>query len=227
MTIDAAAPIVAPVIAIDGLSYGYGDRVLFRNFSLEVAQGAHRLLLGASGSGKTTLINLITGLASPAEGRILIQGEPMSGYDGARRDDLRRRRIGIVFQTLRLVSALSVRANLRLAQRLAGMAVDDAAIDRILGEVGLGHRADAKPRLLSQGEMQRGAIARALVAKPAILIADEPTSALDDANADRIARLLLETADRNGSTLLVATHDGRLKRHIAETILLATPEGTA
>lgn len=216
-----------PVIEIDGISYGYGDRLLFRNFSLEVRQGAHRLLLGASGSGKTTLINLITGLTSPAEGRILIQGEPMSSYGGAKRDDLRRRRIGIVFQTLRLVSALSVRANLRLAQRLAGGRIDDAAIDRILGEVGLAHRADAKPRLLSQGEMQRGAIARALVARPAILIADEPTSALDDANADRIARLLLTTADRNGSTLLVATHDGRLKRHIGETILLATPEGMA
>jgi putative ABC transport system ATP-binding protein len=209
------------VLEVAGLRHGYGERILFDQFDLALDQGEHRLLLAPSGTGKTTLINLIAGLLTPDAGEIYVSSESMSGASPARRDTIRRRHIGIVFQTLRLVSALSLRANLRLAQRLAGHARDDAAIEGLLAAVGLAARANDKPRRLSQGEMQRGAIARALVGRPALLIADEPTSALDDANAERIGRLLLETADANGSTLLIATHDKRLQAFIPTALHLA------
>lgn len=208
------------VLQLRGLRHGYGDRLLFDGLDFSLRRGEHRLLLAPSGTGKTTLINLISGLLTPDAGEVLVCGESMSGAPALKRDDLRRRHIGVIFQTLRLVSALSLRANLRLAQKLAGQPADDAVIEELLNEVGLTHRAHDKPRRLSQGEMQRGAIARALVGKPALLIADEPTSALDDANAERVARLLLDTADANGSTLLVATHDARLQAFIPAALRL-------
>lgn len=209
------------ILNIEKLELRFGSRPIFDGFNLQQGFGEHRLLLGPSGSGKTTFINLVTGLLTPDGGTISINGEAMTGLPGPARDDLRRRKIGVIFQTLRLVSALSVRANLRLAQKLSGVAVDDSAIDALLAAVGISHRAAAHPRSLSQGEAQRAAIARALVAKPALLIADEPTSALDDANAERIGRLLVDTANANGSTLLVATHDIRLTAFIPDAVTLS------
>ena len=208
-------------VEIADVTLRYGDHAVLERFSFTQPSGKHMLLLGPSGSGKTTLINLITGLLTPTSGTVTITGEAMSSLTGSARDDLRRRKIGVIFQTLRLVSALSVRANLRLAQKLAGVGVDDKAIDNLLEAVGVAHKADAAPRALSQGEAQRAAIARALVAKPALLVADEPTSALDDANAERIGRLLLDTANANGSTLLIATHDARLQAFIPDAVSLS------
>jgi len=204
------------VLKVDGLSHDFDGRPVFSGFDLHQPRGGHRLLLGPSGSGKTTLINMIAGLLTPDAGQIEVDGDAMTGLSASRRDDLRRRKIGIVFQTLRLVAALDVTANLLLAQRLAGAAQDRGAVANLLEQLGIAHRADARPREISQGEAQRAAIARALVGRPALLIADEPTSALDDANADVVARLLLDACDQNGSTLLVATHDKRLRRHLPE-----------
>jgi putative ABC transport system ATP-binding protein len=209
------------LLAIDGLSCSYVDHVVLDDFSLALDRGQHSLLLGPSGSGKTTLINMIAGLLTATSGTILIAGEAMTVASTTARDDLRRRRIGIIFQTLRLVSALDLRANLELAQKLSGHGRDKALIDSLLERLGIAHRAHAQPRELSQGEAQRAAIARALVGKPDLLIADEPTSALDDANMDRVGRLLVETADVNGSTLLIATHDQRLRALVQNTVALS------
>ncbi len=208
------------MLAVSGLSHSYAGQAVFSDFNFSLGEGEHSLLIGPSGSGKTTLINIIAGLLSADAGEVVIDGEIMGAASPAARDDLRRRKIGIVFQTLRLVSALSINANLRLAQRLAGTTPDDGKIASLLDAVGIGHRAHAKPRQLSQGEAQRAAIARALVTRPKLLIADEPTSALDDANAQRIGRLLVETANANGSTLLIATHDSRLKALIPRVVAL-------
>lgn len=209
-----------PVLEIRRLSKAYGAAAILRDMSLRLEPGNHLLLLGPSGAGKSTLINLVTGLLTPDAGEILICGEPMTGLGGGARDDLRRRRIGIIFQTLRLVSALSIRKNLRLAQRLSHGASDDGEIEALLEALGIAHRANAKPRELSQGEAQRASIARALVGRPDLLLADEPTSALDDANAEKIAQLLLETAELRGTTLLVATHDQRLRAFIPNSLSL-------
>ena len=175
-------------------------------------------MLGPSGSGKSTLINLIAGLLTPDRGAVFLNGVQMPAAAHAR-DELRRREIAIIFQQLRLVSALSLAANLRLAAKLAGKSGD--ATPALLQRLGLEARADAMPRELSQGEAQRAAIARALVARPALLLADEPTSALDDRNADVVGRLLVESAAEAGSTLVVATHDARLADHIPQTLRLA------
>jgi putative ABC transport system ATP-binding protein len=218
---------VTPVLDIRGLRMAYDGEPILRELSLDLAPGRHLLLLGPSGSGKSTLIGLIAGLLTPDAGEILIAGEPMTGRSAAARDGLRRRRIGLVLQTLRLVSALSVRSNLRLAQKLGQGRTDDTAIDELLETLGIAHRAAARPRQLSQGEAQRAAIARALVGRPDLLLADEPTSALDDANAERIALLLLETARAQGTSLLIATHDQRLKRFIPASLSLGPAEQEA
>ncbi len=209
------------LLDLQHVSFRQGQSDILQNLSFQMPRGGHRLLLGPSGSGKTTLINLIAGLYTPDSGSIRIAGTDMASLPRPARDALRRRHIGIIFQTLRLVSALSLRGNLQLAQRLAGKPRDGAEIDRLLAALGLRHRADAALRQLSQGEAQRAAIARALAARPDLLLADEPTSALDDANADRVAKLLLETAAATGTTLLIATHDARLKAHIADVTELA------
>lgn len=215
-----------PVLDITGLTHGYGLTPILNNVKIRLDRGAHHLLLGPSGSGKTTLIHAISGLIEPDDGSIMIDGEPMTGRSPASRDALRRTRIGLIFQSLRLVSALTVRQNLHLAGRLSGHPTTDEVIDALLSQLGIAHRAPAKPRRLSQGEAQRAAIARALIGKPRLLIADEPTSALDDDNAARVASLLIEAADRNGSTLLIATHDHRLKALIPRTFTLGSQSAT-
>jgi putative ABC transport system ATP-binding protein len=189
--------------------------------------GEHALVLGPSGSGKTTFINIVTGLLTPSEGRLDIAGEPMSRLAPAARDDLRKRTIGLVFQTLRLIPALTVTENIALAQHVATGRSDAAAVKAMIARVGLAHRADAKPRALSQGEGQRAAIARALIARPKLVVADEPTSALDDANAAAMIDLLFESAEATGATLLVATHDGRIAGRFANRLMLQAPEQVA
>lgn len=205
------------VLAFEAVRFTRGERTILDNLDLAVGRGAHLLLLGPSGSGKTSLLNLAAGLLTPTAGTVRVNGTAWPA-DQAARDRLRGHSIGIVFQTLRLVSALSLEGNLRLAARLAGQPVEGIA--RLLDALGLAHLAGARPRALSQGEAQRAAIARALVARPALLLADEPTSALDDANADRVAELLLASAEREGSTLVVATHDSRLARHFPRVLRL-------
>lgn len=211
---------MAHALELRSVSLARGGRQILSDFSLALETGAQALLLGPSGCGKTSLLNIAAGLLTPDSGEVRLAGERMPARP-ADRDALRRRTVGIVFQTLRLISALSLRDNLALAAHLSGQPSD--GIDRLLGALNLAHRADARPRALSQGEAQRAAIARALIARPALLLADEPTSALDDANAARVAGLLTGLAAEQGSALLVATHDSRLKDHIPHAIDLAAP----
>jgi putative ABC transport system ATP-binding protein len=192
----------------------YGGRPVLSGVTLTLAPGERALLIGPSGSGKSTLLNLLCGLQRPDSGRVTLDGAPVD-------DGVRRRHFGIVFQSLRLVSALSLRANLALAQKLQTGRVDPARIDALLERLGIAGRAQARPHELSQGEAQRAAIARALVVRPAILVADEPTSALDAAHAAVVAGLLRDLAEEAGAALLIATHDDRLRMHFARTLTLA------
>lgn len=208
---------MAPVLSMQAVQFARSGRQILSAFDLAVAAGEHTLLLGPSGSGKTTLLNLAAGLLTPDSGKIAIAGTAMPEPASAR-DSLRRTHVGIVFQTLRLVSALTVSGNLELAARLSGKPAD--GIGQLLETLGIGHRSRARPRELSQGEAQRAAIARAIVSRPLLLLADEPTSALDDRNADMVARLLLDSAAAHGSTLVIATHDTRLRRYIGHIVEL-------
>jgi putative ABC transport system ATP-binding protein len=209
-TLTVPQAIAGPLVETRGLSHSREGRCVMAIGDWQLHPGAHALLLGPSGSGKTTFINIAAGLATPSDGELLVAGEPMSRLPPAARDALRRRSIGLVFQTLRLIPALSISGNLELAQKLALGTVDRAEIAHLIQRVGLSHRAHARPHQLSQGEGQRAAIARALVTKPRLLVADEPTSALDDANA-------------TGATLLVATHDARIAPRFANRLDLAAP----
>jgi putative ABC transport system ATP-binding protein len=209
-----------PALELRAIHLARNGRPVLRDFSLSLGAGEQALLLGPSGCGKTSLINIAAGLLTPDSGEVMLGGERMPARP-AERDALRRRKVGIVFQTLRLISALSLRDNLLLAARLAGQPAD--GIDGLLDQLALTPRADARPRALSQGEAQRAAIARALVARPALLLADEPTSALDDTNADKVAALLTGLAAEQGTALLVATHDSRLKAHIPRAVQLSAP----
>jgi ABC-type lipoprotein export system ATPase subunit len=209
-------------LAARNLGMTYGGRPVLAGVSFTLATGARALLLGPSGSGKSTLLNCLCGLQRPDEGTVTCGQEVLAAADrSATGDAIRRRHFGIVFQTLRLVSALSVHANLALAQKLQTGGTDPALIERTLDRLGIAHRAHARPHELSQGEAQRAAIARAVVVRPAILVADEPTSALDHFNAARVAGLLLDLAEEAGASLLVATHDERLRAHFPRTMTLA------
>ena len=216
-----------PLVETRGLSHWRDGRCVMHIGDWQLQPQAHALLLGPSGSGKTTFINIVTGLLTPSHGQINVAGEPMSALPPAGRDALRRRTTGLVFQTLRLIPALSVTANLALAQKLALGQVDHGAIAAMIDRVGLSHRAAARPRQLSQGEGQRAAIARALITRPRLVVADEPTSALDDANAARMIDLMFDVADATGATLLVATHDGRIAPRFANRLDLVTPQVAA
>ena len=216
-----------PLVEARGLSHVRDGRCVMQIGDWALHAGAHALLLGPSGSGKTTFINIVTGLLTPSHGSISIAGAMMSALPASGRDALRRRTIGLVFQTLRLIPALSVTDNLALAQKLALGRVDHEAIAAMIGRVGLAHRANARPRQLSQGEGQRAAIARALITRPRLVVADEPTSALDDANAAAMIDLMFEVADATSATLLIATHDGRIAPRFANRLHLAPPLGQA
>lgn len=208
-------------LAARNLGKTYGGRAVLAGVSFSLAPGERALLLGPSGSGKSTLLNCLCGLQRPDEGIVTCGQDVLAAADrSATGDTIRRRHFGIVFQTLRLVSALSVRANLVLAQKLQTRGTDPVLIERTLDRLGIAHRAHARPHELSQGEAQRAAIARAVVVRPAILITDEPTSALDHFNAARVAGLLLDLAEEAGASLLVATHDDRLRAHFPRTLTL-------
>ncbi|MEM6856241.1 MAG: ATP-binding cassette domain-containing protein [Pseudomonadota bacterium] len=205
-------------LSVAGVGLSYDGQPVLENVSFALEGQGKALLLGPSGSGKSSLINVITGLQTPDSGDVTLGDQRVSGSGG---DSVRRRSMGIIFQTLRLVSALSVRANLLLAQRLQTGAQDTALVDATLAQLGIADRAHARPFELSQGEAQRAAIARALVVKPALIIADEPTSALDAANTERVAQLLIEVSEQAGASLLVATHDDRLKPYFERSMTLS------
>jgi putative ABC transport system ATP-binding protein len=208
------------MIAVRGLVQRYAGAEALRLPGWTVAQGERWLVLGASGSGKTTLLHAIAGLIRPTEGEVEVAGESLSKLDGVRRDRWRGSTIGIVLQALHLVRHLSVRDNLRLAQYMAHSPQDDTRIADTLAALGVADKAARLPADLSEGERQRVAIARAVVNRPRLLLADEPTANLDDAAAARAVDLLLDQAARHGATLIVATHDSRVKTRFRDRLEL-------
>ena len=206
---------------IEALRYRYPGQseIAFADFSL--SEGEPWLLLGQSGSGKTTLLHLIGGLLRSQQGQIIIKDTNISGLSETALDRFRGQHMGFVFQRNHLISALSVRQNLLMAPYLAGVRQDAQRVEAVLEQLGISDKADVNVKELSYGQAQRVAIARALLNRPTVILADEPTSALDDTNCDKVMDLLLDASKLNNTTLVVATHDHRLKHKIPHQINLA------
>lgn len=199
------------MISIDSLSFGYSDQKILSIPHMEVKESEHLLILGNSGSGKTTLLHILGGLLKPVEGKVVIGNTDLYGLSAQQRDKYRGQNIGLVFQKAHLISALSVGDNLLLAQYLSGTAQDKGRVYEVLEELNLAHKADKKVKSLSQGEQQRVTIARALLNRPQLILADEPTASLDDDNAMKVIALLKQQAEKYKASLLIATHDQRVK----------------
>ena len=203
------------------LKYSYEGQTILEFPDIHCRAGEHWLLLGQSGSGKTTLLHLLGGLLSPHSGTLNVAGRDLGQLSRSALDKFRGRHIGIIFQEPHFVRALTVQQNLALAQHLAGLPVDHDRIGELLAHLLVDHKLKAKPDALSVGERQRVAIARALVNQPDIILADEPTSALDDVNCHEVINLLEKEAGEVGATLLVVTHDKRLKDQFEHRINLS------
>jgi len=209
------------MIRIERLRFGYdgSDDVLrLDEFVLEPENNI--LIVGPSGCGKTTLLHLIAGLLLPKQGSVVVDGEDLSALSPAARDRFRGRHIGIVLQQFHLLPTLTALQNLLVAQTIAGLPVDRAAAHTVLNALGVDDRVNAYPHQLSVGQQQRVAIARALVNRPKLLLADEPTSNLDDLSCAAVADLLLDTTRKQAVSLVIATHDSRLKSKIPRQLAL-------
>ncbi len=202
------------------LHYRYPSGEALRFPDIACGRDEHWLLLGPSGSGKTTLLHLLAGLLTPTGGEVRIGDTSLSSLRGARLDYFRGQHVGVIFQQSHFVAALSVLENLLLAQKLAHRPLDRTRARELLERLGIGRKERAKPSELSQGEQQRVAIARALINAPQVILADEPTSALDDGHAEEVAALLEEQARSVNATLLIVTHDQRLKERFPRQIRL-------
>ncbi|RLK50168.1 putative ABC transport system ATP-binding protein [Alkalispirillum mobile] len=209
------------MLQIKDLAYRYRDGQPLHFPDWRAEAGEHWWLSGPSGTGKTTLLHLLAGLLSPSSGAVRVNEQTITDFPSAARDRFRGRHIGLVFQRLHLLPALTVAANLELARYLAGLPRDHARIEQVLERLGLADLAGRRAHQLSQGQAQRVAIARAVVNRPSILLADEPTASLDDENARRVAELLCEQAAACRATLVVASHDTRLARWLPHRLDLA------
>ena len=169
--------------------------------------GGFTALVGPSGSGKSTLLHLAGGLDKPDAGRILLDERDLSTLSAGERAQLRRRQVGFVFQFFHLIPTLTVAENVELPLILDGARSGNGRVGDLIARVGLAHRTDHLPGELSGGEMQRAAIARALVARPDLLLADEPTGNLDSATGTEILDVLCEQVIEEGTALLMVTHD--------------------
>jgi len=191
---------------------------VLRDVDLEIATGQTVAVAGPSGSGKTSLLLLLAGLERPAAGRIRFDGADLAGLDADGLADLRRDRIGIVFQSFHLLPSLTALDNVALPLQIAGQPDALARARDQLGRVGLSARLAHYPGQLSGGEQQRVAIARALMNEPMLLLADEPTGNLDPEMAQEIMRLFLEVNAR-GTTVLVATHDRDMIQRMGKRVI--------
>jgi len=187
---------------------GKVDVPALRGVSLAVQEGEFLAVMGPSGCGKSTMLHLMGGLLTPTKGRIVIDGEDLTAASDSKRTDIRRRKIGFVFQRFNLFPTLTAEGNLRLAERIHGNGADDPDRRReILRMLKLEDKMHHKPLELSGGEQQRVALARAVVNRPAIVLADEPTGNLDTENSTLVLNMFRELNDRFNQTIIMITHN--------------------
>lgn len=197
---------------------GRGAVAALREVSAGIPRGRFTAVMGPSGSGKSTFLHCAAGLDTPTSGSVRLGDTELSSMNETRLTELRRQRVGFVFQAFNLVSSLTVEQNITLPLRLARARVDRKWLDEVVARVGLSERTGHRPAQLSGGQQQRVAIARALVTRPEVVFGDEPTGALDTMTARDVLTLLRETVDAMGQTVVMVTHDP-VAASYADTVL--------
>jgi putative ABC transport system ATP-binding protein len=213
----------AIVVQLKGVRKEYAETTALAGVSLEIRAGEAVAVMGPSGCGKSTLLNMVAGLDRPTEGEIVVHGEDLGKLNETGLSVYRRRRIGMIFQFFNLLDDLPALDNVALAAQLTGVRAKQARrrAMELLDELGIANRRDVYPAALSGGERQRVAVARALMNRPALLLADEPTGALDSAAGEQVMDLLLDL-NQIGQTLLLVTHDQRLADRCASRLIELT-----
>lgn len=210
------------MLSIAGLVKRFGNRTVIDQLALDVAAGEYVAIIGESGSGKSTLLNLIAGLERPDAGSVFVDGADLAAMDDDDRTLTRRARLGFVFQSFHILPHLTVQQNVELPLVLLGVAREprNARSAELLAAVGLGDRASSLPRELSGGEMQRVAVARALVHRPALMLADEPTGNLDPDTAQTVLNLLAREVRSHGAGGILVTHSEIAARSADRIVVL-------
>ncbi|MFF9014930.1 ABC transporter ATP-binding protein [Streptomyces sp. NPDC014870] len=203
--------------------YGRGAGAVhaLRGIDLALPHGSFTAVMGPSGSGKSTFLQCAAGLDRPTAGSVRLGGTEITGMSENRLTELRRSRLGFVFQAFNLLPSLTVEQNVLLPMRLAGQRPDRSRAAEVLGQVGLGDKGARRPSELSGGQQQRVALARALVTRPDVVFADEPTGALDTTTAAEVLALLRSAVDRLGATVVMVTHDPVAAAHADRVLFLA------
>ncbi len=199
------------VVVARGVSrqYGDGDAAVhaLRGIDVAIARGRLTAIMGPSGSGKSTLMHILAGLDAPTSGTVMVDGVEITSLKERELTQLRREKIGFIFQTFNLLPTLTAQENIELPMTIAGRKGDGSWVGQLVDTVGLADRLHHKPAELSGGQQQRVAVARALVARPAVLFADEPTGNLDSKTGDDVLELLRRSVDDFGQTIVMVTHD--------------------
>ncbi|MFE5587498.1 ABC transporter ATP-binding protein [Kitasatospora sp. NPDC056531] len=208
------------VVELSGVHKEFGDAKALDGVDLRIRAGEAVAVMGPSGCGKSTLLNMVAGLDRPSSGTVRVQGQDLGGLNENGLALFRRRHIGMIFQFFNLIDDLPALDNVALAAQLTGTSAKQArrrALE-LLDELGVAHRKDVYPASLSGGERQRVAVARALMNRPALLLADEPTGALDSRSGEQVMDLLIDL-NQMGQTLLMVTHDPRLAERCASRLI--------
>ena len=213
-TITAPAATQAPassIVRLQGVSkiYGSGDAQVraLDDVSVGFGAGEFTAIMGPSGSGKSTMMHILAGLDAPTSGRVFVEDTDITALKDTALTKLRRDRIGFVFQSFNLVPTLDARANILLPMRLAGKAPEKEWFDLIANSLGIANRLNHRPSEMSGGQQQRVAVARALMSRPAVIVADEPTGNLDSHSTDEVMDLLRRAVDELSQSVIMVTHD--------------------
>ena len=219
------ATATAGIVACENLSrrFGEGEAAVdaLRGVTIGFPAGELTAIVGPSGSGKSTLMHLLAGLDKPTGGKAWIDGIEVTALDDKGLTELRRHKLGFIFQFFNLVPVLNAVENVELPLKIAGADVDEAWRDRLLETVGLSDRATHRPAELSGGQQQRVAVARALISRPAVVFADEPTGNLDSTSSTGVLELLRDSVDELDQTVIVVTHDPKVAAFADRVVVLA------
>lgn len=206
------------MIDLKDITHHYDSVTAVNLPNLKVGKGGELLVIGLSGSGKSTMLHILAGVLKPTKGTLSVNGTDLYQLSESKRDAFRGKHIGVIFQQMHLIDSLTVIDNLKIAQYMAGVKVDTDKIKNICTELDIAVKLNSYPDELSQGQKQRVSIARAVVNDPSLLLADEPTSSLDDRRSEDAVTLLRRMADRTGATLIISTHDARVKKHFINVL---------